>query len=115
MASNGRRVPFLAAVAAVSSALLCCGRGGGMTAARAPAPAAEQVRIPRVAWSRPLGQPLEGGGVKKPDLPASHLDDGYWQGAPLGGFGAGTFSRSYRGDFVRWHVEAGRHRYEPVP
>jgi hypothetical protein len=27
------------------------------------------------------------------------IDDGYWQGAPVGGMGAGTFSRSYRGDF----------------
>jgi non-lysosomal glucosylceramidase len=42
------------------------------------------------------------------------IDDGYWQGAPVGGFGAGTFSRSYRGDFARWHVKAGVHKYQPV-
>jgi non-lysosomal glucosylceramidase len=32
----------------------------------------------------------------------------------VGGFGAGTFSRSYRGDFARWHINAGVHKYEPV-
>jgi non-lysosomal glucosylceramidase len=42
------------------------------------------------------------------------IDDGYWQGAPVGGFGAGTFSRSYRGDFARWHIKAGVHKYQPV-
>jgi non-lysosomal glucosylceramidase len=42
------------------------------------------------------------------------IDDGYWQGAPVGGMGAGTFSRSYRGDFSRWHIKAGVHKYETV-
>jgi non-lysosomal glucosylceramidase len=28
--------------------------------------------------------------------------------------GAGTFSRTYRGDFARWHIKAGVHKYEPV-
>ena len=28
--------------------------------------------------------------------------------------GAGTFSRSYRGDFSRWHIKAGVHKYETV-
>jgi non-lysosomal glucosylceramidase len=42
------------------------------------------------------------------------IDDGYWQGAPVGGFGAGTFSRTYRGDFARWHIKAGVHKYETV-
>ena len=32
----------------------------------------------------------------------------------MGGFGAGTFSRSYRGDFARWHIKAGVHKYQPV-
>jgi len=44
---------------------------------------------------------------------AGDIDDGYWQGVPVGGFGAGTFSRSYRGDFARWHIKAGVHKYEP--
>jgi non-lysosomal glucosylceramidase len=71
--------------------------------------------IPKAAWKRPLGQALENPGKKKPKLEAEHVDDGYWQGAPVGGFGAGTFSRSYRGDFVRWHIKGGVHKYETVP
>ncbi|GGA53845.1 hypothetical protein GCM10011507_01260 [Edaphobacter acidisoli] len=67
--------------------------------------------IPKAAWSRPLGQPLENPGVAmKPGI----IDDGYWQGAPVGGIGAGTFSRSYRGDFSRWHIKAGVHKYETI-
>src|SRR5579872_4004307 len=67
--------------------------------------------IPKVAWRRPLGKPLENPGVRKNK---SDIDDGYWQGSPVGGFGAGTFSRTYRGDFARWHIKAGVHKYEPV-
>lgn len=33
----------------------------------------------------------------------------------MGGFGAGTFSRSYRGHFERWHLKAGVHKYQDVP
>jgi non-lysosomal glucosylceramidase len=67
--------------------------------------------IPKAAWTRPIGLPLENPGVTKdPGL----IDDGYWQGAPVGGMGAGTFSRSYRGDFSRWHIKAGVHKYETV-
>ena len=44
--------------------------------------------IPKIAWRRPLGKPLESPGVRKNK---SDIDDGYWQGAPVGGFGAGTF------------------------
>lgn len=67
--------------------------------------------IPNAAWRRPLGLPLEKSGVTR--VPGS-IDDGYWQGAPVGGFGSGTFSRSYRGDFARWHIKAGVHKYVPV-
>jgi non-lysosomal glucosylceramidase len=70
--------------------------------------------IPKAAWKRPLGEELQNPGKKKPELEAEHVDDGYWQGAPVGGFGAGTFSRSYRGDFVRWHIKGGVHKYESV-
>jgi non-lysosomal glucosylceramidase len=70
--------------------------------------------IPEAAWRRPMGLPLEDAGRPKASLAGSLLDDGYWQGAPVGGFGAGTLSRSYRGDFVRWHLKAGVHKYEPV-
>src|SRR5881296_362975 len=80
--------------------------------------AAERLRadehIPAAAWKRPLGQPLENAGTKKPALGPGHIDDGYWQGAPVGGFGAGTFSRSYRGDFSRWHLQPGVHKFQTV-
>ena len=70
-------------------------------------------QMPAVAWRRPIGLPLANAGGKKPELPI--IDDGYWQGAPAGGLGAGTFSRSYRGNFERWHVKAGIHKYQNVP
>jgi non-lysosomal glucosylceramidase len=70
-----------------------------------------QDSIPKAAWSRPLGLPLENGGVA---LRGDGIDDGYWQGSPVGGIGAGTFSRSYRGDFSRWHIKAAVHKYQPV-
>jgi non-lysosomal glucosylceramidase len=71
--------------------------------------------IPKAAWRRPIGQPLDHPGTKKPSLDSGHIDDGFWQGAPVGGFGAGTFSRTYRGDFARWHIEGGVHKYQSVP
>jgi non-lysosomal glucosylceramidase len=67
--------------------------------------------IPKIAWRRPLGEPLSNPGVRKNK---TDIDDGYWQGAPVGGFGAGTFSRTYRGDFARWHIKSGVHKYAPV-
>ena len=70
--------------------------------------------IPKAAWKRPIGAPMENAGTKKTTLDADHIDDGYWQGAPVGGFGAGTFSRTYRGDFARWHLQGGVHKYETV-
>ena len=69
--------------------------------------------IPRAAWRIPIGQPPANPGGHKPEI--SNIDDGFWQGAPVGGFGAGTFSRSYRGHYERWHVKAGVHKYEDVP
>lgn len=70
--------------------------------------------IPKAAWKRPIGQPLENAGGVKPNLKAGMIDDGYWQGAPVGGFGSGTFSRTYRGDFSRWHIKSGAHKYQTV-
>jgi non-lysosomal glucosylceramidase len=67
--------------------------------------------IPKIAWKRPLGQPLANPGVRKNQ---TDIDDGYWQGAPVGGFGAGTFSRTYRGDFARWNIKSAVHKYSPV-
>jgi non-lysosomal glucosylceramidase len=67
--------------------------------------------IPKAAWKRPIGLPLTNYGVSRN---STDIDDGFYQGAPVGGFGAGTFSRTYRGDFARWHIKAGVHKYEPV-
>lgn len=69
--------------------------------------------IPAAAWRRPIGEALQNPGGRKPEL--TIIDDGYWQGAPVGGFGAGTFSRTYRGNFERWHLKAGIHKYQNVP
>jgi non-lysosomal glucosylceramidase len=69
--------------------------------------------IPKVSWKRAIGEPLANPGTKKPEIKGM-IDDGFWQGAPVGGFGAGTFSRTYRGDFSRWHLKAGIHKYETV-
>src|SRR5262249_45014546 len=70
--------------------------------------------VPKAAWKRPIGKPLENPGTKKTSLESFHIDDGFWQGAPVGGFGAGTFSRTFRGDFARWHVQPGIHKYQTV-
>lgn len=69
--------------------------------------------IPKAAWKRGIGQPLPNAGTRKPTLDGM-IDDGYWQGAPVGGFGAGTFSRTYAGNFSRWHLKAGIHKYETL-
>ena len=42
--------------------------------------------IPEAAWHRPVGLPLENPGGKKPEI-SDMIDDGYWQGAPVGGLG----------------------------
>ena len=70
-------------------------------------------QIPATAWRIPIGQPPVNPGGRKPEL--TNIDDGFWQGAPVGGIGAGTFSRSYRGNFERWHIKAGVHKYQNVP
>jgi non-lysosomal glucosylceramidase len=69
--------------------------------------------IPKAAWKRGIGEPLANAGTKKPNL-TTMIDDGYWQGAPVGGFGAGTFSRTYAGNFSRWHLKTGVHKYETL-
>jgi non-lysosomal glucosylceramidase len=74
-----------------------------------------QSQIPAAAWRIPIGTPPPNPGGHRPELGNSNIDDGYWQGAPVGGIGAGTFSRSYRGFFERWHVKAGVHKYENIP
>jgi len=74
-----------------------------------------QSRIPSAAWRIPIGTPPANPGSQRTELNGSNIDDSYWQGAPVGGIGAGTFSRSYRGHFERWHLKAGTHKYQDVP
>ncbi len=69
--------------------------------------------VPEAAWTRPIGQPVDN--PPKPRTQYPIVDDGPYQGAPLGGIGAGTIGRTFRGDFARWHLDIGRHRYEPIP
>ncbi|MGH8001015.1 MAG: GH116 family glycosyl hydrolase [Brasilonema sp.] len=70
------------------------------------------VIIPSCTWSRPIGL-----GWDKPYTVryASNIDDGPWQGMPLGGFGAGCIGRSSRGDFNLWHIDGGEHIFKNIP
>lgn len=43
------------------------------------------------------------------------IDDGPWVGVPIGGMGSGSIGRTFRGDFARWHLDPGQHRFEPLP
>jgi non-lysosomal glucosylceramidase len=62
------------------------------------------------AWTRIIGDPATN------PLPGYQvIDDGPWQGAPVGGLGAGTIGRTYRGDYARWHLDVGQHYYRSNP
>ena len=69
------------------------------------------IRIPAVAWTRPIGLPVDR--VSRPRVPGL-IDDGEWNGVPIGGLGTGSIGRSFRGDFGRRHLEVGRHAFRPV-
>ncbi len=69
--------------------------------------------IPEAAWARPIGLPLEN--PPRPHVTYQMINDGPYNGAPLGGIGAGSIGRTYRGDFARWHLAVGRHYYLPLP
>ena len=71
--------------------------------------------IPAAAWRMPIGTAPANPGAQRSELKGANIDDGYWQGAPVGGMGAGTFSRTVRGHFERWHIKGGTHKYEDVP
>ena len=72
---------------------------------------ASHAQIPEAAWSRGIGEPLATPGVKAQQ---TNVDDGYWQGLPIGGFGSGSIGRTYRGDFARWHLKVGVDKYQSV-
>ena len=83
--------------------------------AAASAACLSQSQIPATAWRIPIGTAPPNPGGQRTELHGVNIDDGYWQGAPVGGIGAGTFSRSERGHFERWHIKAGIHKYQDVP
>ncbi len=68
--------------------------------------------VPAVAWQRGMGVPCVDVGRPRVDTPM--IDDGEWAGVPIGGLGTGSIGRTFRGDAARWHLEIGRHRFEPV-
>jgi non-lysosomal glucosylceramidase len=74
-------------------------------------PGSQAQQIPQAAWSRGMGEPFADPGVP---THKENIDDGYWQGLPIGGFGAGSIGRTYRGDFARWHLKVGVHKYSSV-
>ncbi|MEA2632005.1 MAG: non-lysosomal glucosylceramidase, partial [Chloroflexota bacterium] len=74
--------------------------------------AGEWPTLPAAGWSRPLGLPAPDAGHPRVDLPM--IDDGPWAGVPIGGLGSGSIGLTHRGDFARWHLRVGRHRFLPV-
>ncbi|HEY7589576.1 MAG TPA: non-lysosomal glucosylceramidase [Candidatus Limnocylindrales bacterium] len=76
-------------------------------------PAIEWPRIPAVAWRRGIGLPYEP--APRPRVSTQLVDDGPWAGVPVGGMGAGSIGRTYRGDFRRWHLTIGEHRVDERP
>src|SRR3954453_23330945 len=58
-----------------------------------------------------MGLPCPDVGHPRGDQPM--IDDGPWAGVPIGGLGTGSIGRTHRGDFARWHLEAGKHRFLP--
>jgi len=67
--------------------------------------------LPAIGWRQGIGVPPANPGKARD----GNLDDGYFNGAPVGGFGAGTIGRTYRGDFARYHLKIGAHKYQTVP
>jgi non-lysosomal glucosylceramidase len=69
--------------------------------------------IPLAAWVIACdGDPPE---PLRPNHDKPEIVDPPFHGMPFGGFGAGTFAQTYRGDFARWHLAAGSHTYLSLP
>ena len=64
--------------------------------------------VPTQAWSRVMGEAYSIAREPKVDYQGM-INDGTWNGLPIGGLGAGAIGRSHRGDFNRWHVDPKRH------
>ena len=71
------------------------------------------IRIPSVAWSRPIGLGYEP--APRPRVETPMIDDGPWAGVPIGGIGSGSIGRTQRGDFARRHLRIGEHRFGAAP
>ncbi len=67
------------------------------------------IRIPRVAWSRAIGEGYDP--APRPRVETPMIDDGPWAGVPIGGIGSGSLGRTQRGDFARRHLRIGEHRF----
>ncbi len=83
-----------------------------MTTSEADRVAIDWPVIPEVTWRRPIGEPCIDVGRPRVNVPM--IDDGEWAGIPIGGLGSGSIGRTFRGDFARWHLDVGHHRFEPV-
>ena len=96
------------------AALLALALALRVAVAVAPPPSPEDDSgVPEaVAWSHPIGDPPVSRGP--PRCRGRCVDDGEAAGAPLGGMGAGTLGRTYRGDFARWHLRPGTHTHAPA-
>ncbi len=88
---------------------------GGTSVMESATPAATPAlpAIPAAAWRRAVGAYLADPGRNLVGLPGNG-DDGSVQGAPIGGLGAGSIGRTYRGDFARWHLAPGTDRYNTI-
>eukprot|EP00959_Pyramimonas_sp_CCMP1952_P185755 3883832-Pyramimonas_sp.AAC.1 len=72
------------------------------------------LNIPEACWTHAIGEPQEDA-RKRPGPRTNCIDDGEFGGVPVGGFGTGAFTRTYRGDFFRWHLRVGHHRARSMP
>jgi len=68
--------------------------------------------LPDAVWTARADEVRD---AARPNHDKPEVCDPPYAGVPFGGLGAGTVSRSPRGDFVRWHLHAGRHTYRPLP
>lgn len=73
------------------------------------------MQLPKYSFKKKIGEPFEAPGkckVTGSEGGLPNIDDGYLQGIPLGGLGAGTLSQNYSGDFSTWQLEPGKHEYQ---